>query len=90
MRSLHVSAMQSDQHDSEWYRPDPVTLAPEDLVVLMELAGIEIRILDTGPVYIKVKGTDFAVPRDEDGSWQRNAYEIWQHVTTKGRYGSVV
>jgi hypothetical protein len=55
--------------------------------MLMELAGIEIRVLDTGPVYIQVRGQDFAVPRDEDGTWERNAYEIWQHVTTlKGRY----
>lgn len=90
MRSQQGSAMPSAPHDSDWYRPDPVATAPEDLVVLMELAGIEIRILDTGPVYIKVKGRDFAVPRDEDGTWQRNAYEIWQHVTTKGPYGSAV
>lgn len=79
--------MQSAPHDSEWYRPDPVATAPEDLVALMEMAGVKIVTRHTGGTYISFDGRDFFVPRDEDGTWERNAYEVWQHITTKGRYG---
>jgi hypothetical protein len=72
--------MQSDQPDSEWYRPDKTEVAPADLLVLMELAGVVIQHVGSG-VFIHVKGTAYRVPLDEDGTWERNAYEIWQHLT---------
>lgn len=69
--------MQSDQPNSDWYRPDKTEVAPQDLLLLMELAGIKI-VQHDGAVHIKIKGTFYRVPLDEDGTWERNAYEIWQ------------
>lgn len=87
MRSQHVSAMQSDQHDSEWYRPDKTEVAPVDLLALMEMAGVDITIDNLGTVHIYFDGNSYRVPQDEDGTWERNAYEIWQWVSRKGPYG---
>lgn len=79
--------MQSDQPSSEWYRPDKTEVAPEDLVALMEMAGVKITIDTLGTVHMYFDGTSYRVPQDEDGTWERNAYEIWQWVQKRGPYG---
>ncbi len=78
--------MPSDQQNSKWYRPDPVAAAPEDLLMLMELAGVKITVSSTNNVRIYFGKQEYVVPRDEDGKWERNAYEIWQWVSKKGMY----
>ena len=69
--------MPSAPHDSEWYRPDKTEVAPEDLVLLMELAGVGVR-HNGERTFLQWRGVDYVVPLDEDGTWQRNAYEMWQ------------
>jgi len=79
--------MPSAQQNSEWYRPDKTEVAPQDLLVLMEMAGVKITIDVLGTVHMYFDGNNYRVPQDEDGTWERNAYEIWQWVSKKGRYG---